>query len=199
MFHRPPPPPMTNPIDTAPNPPSPLGTRLLFGALGLAALGIGTIITLGAALAGAISIAIVGWARSRKGKSLSRRGAWLASVGGTIVVLVVLMGVVVAMDDSTTKPMSLAERAEQRQRAQQALPEWMRKMNPNAGQQTAAADSMAEKLLQNRTVVIWAGLMGAVVASTMIGTIAGSFAWGGVMLFYRGWRGRWLGVDPIPG
>ena len=187
---------MTTPVPSAP--PASLGSRILFAMLGLIALGIGTIITLGAALAGAVSIGVVGYLLSRRGKRLTRRGAWFASVTGTIGVLVVLIGIAMATDKSTTKPMTAAERAEQRARAEQAMPKWMRDLSPNAGQRTAAADSMAEKLMQNKTVVIWAGMMAAVVSSTLIGVIAGSFAWGGVMLLYRGFRGFWLGADAPP-
>ena len=187
---------MTTPETSAP--PASTGSRILFGLLGLIALGIGTLITLGAALAGAVFIGVVGYMLSRRGKRLTRRGAWFASVAGTIGVLVVLIGIAMATDKSTTKPMTAAERAEQRARAEQAMPKWMRDMSPNAGQRTAAADSMAEKLMQNKTVVVWAGMMAAVVSSTIIGVIAGSFAWGGVMLLYRGWRGSWLGADPSP-
>jgi hypothetical protein len=75
------------------------------------------------------------------------------------------------------------------------MPDWLRAMNPNAQRQTAAADSMAAQLLDNRAVMVWAGLMGAVIASAVIGTIAGSFAWGGAMLLYRGFRGEWLPQD----
>lgn len=166
--------------------------RLLFGAIGLIALGIATIITLGAALAGVISIVIAGAVLSRRQKQLTRRGAWFASVGGTMTVLVVLLGIAMLADDSTRKPASVAERAEARARAEESMPDWLRAVSPNAGQRTAAADSMAAKLLENKPVMIWAGLMGAVIGSAMIGAIAGSFAWGGFMLLYRGLRGRWL-------
>lgn len=175
-----------------PAPPASIVSRVLFVAAGLIALGIGTVITLGAALAGALSIWVAGYLFSRRGRRLTRRSAWLASVGGTVAVLAILIGIAVISDNSTTRPMSAAERAEQRARATQAMPDWLRAVNPNAERQTAAADSMATRLLENKAVVIWAGLMGAVIASAMIGTIAGSFAWGGVMLLYRGARGDWL-------
>ena len=170
---------------------SPLA-RVLFFSGGLIALGVGTIITLGAALAGAAAVGIVAYRLNRKGGRITRRGAWLASVAGTIGVLVVLIGVSVLTNDTSMRPMSAAERAEQRAKATEAMPEWLRAMSPNAQRQTAAADSMAAQLLDNRAVLVWAGLMGAVIASALIGTIAGSFAWGGVMLLYRGYRGDWL-------
>jgi hypothetical protein len=181
------------PVQTAP----PL-ERILFVSGGLIALGVGTIITLGAALAGAAAVGVAAYRMKRKGRRLTRRGAWLASVAGTIAVLAVLIGVSVLRNESSTRPMSAAERAEQRAKATEAMPEWLRAMSPNAQRQTAAADSMAAQLLDNRAVVVWAGLMGAVIASALIGTIAGSFAWGGVMMLYRGYRGDWLPATDSP-
>jgi hypothetical protein len=167
-----------------------VASRILFFAAGLVALGIGIVITLGAALAGAISIGIAAFVIARKGRRLTRRGAWLASVGGTVGVLAVLTGFVILTGED--KPMTAAERAEQRAKATEVMPEWLRAVNPNAQNQTAVADSMASRLLENKAVVVWASIMGAVIASTMIGTIAGSFAWGGVMLLYRGAKGAWM-------
>jgi hypothetical protein len=186
---------MASPDFSAPSPPpqaGPIGVRILFFVAGIVALFIGTVITLGAALAGAISIAVAAFVLHRRGKRLTRRGAWGWSVAGTVGVLAVLIGLVMLTDDQATKPISAADRAASRERAQQRMPDWIKAMNPNAGRQSAAADSMATQLLENRAVVIWAGLMGAVIASSIIGTIAGSFAWGGAMLIYRGYRGDWM-------
>src|SRR6185436_17128216 len=93
---------------------------------------------------------------------------------------------------SSVKPPTAAERAEQRARATQAMPDWLKAMNPNAQRQSQAADSMAAALLENKAVRVWAGLMGTVIAAALMGTIAGSFAWGGVMLMSRSFSGQWM-------
>ena len=169
-----------------------MASRILFFVAGIVALSVAVIITLGAALAGALSIGIIAYLMSRRGRRLTRRGAWLASVGGTVGVLAVITGLAVVWGQSNQQPMTATQRAEQRAQAKQAVPDWMKAINPSAERRTAAADSVATKLLENKAVVVWAGLMGAVIASLMIGTIAGSFAWGGVMLLYRGVKGDWL-------
>lgn len=186
--------PMTN-SPPPPLPTDPIGIRLLFGAMGFIALGIGTIITLGAALAGVLSIIVAGAVGERRRKHLTRRGAWFASVGGTMAVLIVVLSLALLADQPATTQMTAAERAAARARAQESMPDWVRAMNPNAERRTAVADSMATRLLDNKAVMVWAGLMGAVIGSAMIGTIAGSFAWGGFMLLYRGARGHWLAPD----
>ena len=172
--------------------------RAFFFLAGLVALAVGTIITLGAALAGAISIGIAAWILRRKNRRITRRGAWLASVSGTIAILALFFGVAVLLAPSVPPP-TAAERAEQRARATEAMPDWLKAMNPNAQRQTQAADSMAAALLDNKAVMVWAGMMGTVIAAALIGTIAGSFAWGGVMLLDRSFSGKWLppaAVDP---
>ena len=175
-----------------PSAPTSIAARILFFVLGVAALTVGTLITLGAALAGAVAIGIAAYMVRRKGGRLTRRGAWLASVGGTIGLLAALIAVVMLTDESSRQPLTPAQRAESRTRAQDRMPEWMKAIDPNAQRRTVAADSMADRLLQNKAVVVWAGMMASVIAATMIGTIAGSFAWGGLMLIYRGYRGEWM-------
>lgn len=190
---------------THPSPGTPAGVslpaRVFFFVAGLLALVVGILITLGAALAGALSIAGAAFMYSRRGRRLTRRGAWVSSVVGTIGVLVILIGLVTLTSETSRRPMTAAERADARARTNEALPEWLKAFNPGAQSRTAAADSMANRLLENRAVVVWAGLMGAVLSSTLIGTIAGSFAWGGVMLLYRGFKGDWMPstADPETG
>jgi hypothetical protein len=181
--------------------PSPAGStslaaRIVFFVIGVATLTIGILITIGAALAGVIGIAIAARVVSGSGRRLTRRGAWFASVAGTIAVLAVLIGLVVLTDKSSREPITPSE---SRASARERLPEWMKGINPDAERRTAVADSVAGRLLQNRAVVVWAGLMGSVIFATMVGTIAGSFAWGGVMLVYRGYKGEWMpGSRPEP-
>jgi hypothetical protein len=173
-------------------PASSMVARVLFFIGGLGTLALGVLITLGIALVGGIVTGIVAWRFSKNQRRLTRRGAWFSNVTGTAAGLALFMGYAVLAADSNTKAMTAAERAEQRAKASQAVPAWMRSINPNAEKQSAAADSMAAQLLENKAVMIWAGLMGAVIASAMIGAIAGSFVWGGIMLLYRSFTGDWL-------
>jgi hypothetical protein len=158
---------------------------------GILSLAIGTVITVGIGLSGAVAIGIAALVQKKKGRRLTRRGAWLASVGGTVAVLAALLGFAVLTNE--TKPSTAAERAEQRAKATEVMPDWLKAVNPNAEKQTQAADSMAAALLENKAVVVWAGLMGTVIAAGLMGTIAGSFVWGGVVLLHRSVVGEWLG------
>jgi hypothetical protein len=158
---------------------------------GIIALAVGAIITLGAALAGAIAIGVGALILKRKKRRITRRAAWGLSVGATIAVLALFFGISVLMTDSA-KPPTPAERAAQRERATQAMPDWLKAMNPNAQRQSQAADSMTAALLENKAVRVWASLMGTVIAAALMGTIAGTFAWGGVLLLNRSFSGEWL-------
>ena len=184
--------------ETLPRPASSILARILFFLAGIITFGIGALITLGAAIVGGILAGIVAYRLRRNQQRLTRRGAWFATVVGTVAALSLFMGYAILNSDSSAKPMTAAERAQQRSNAMQALPPWMRQMNPNAEKQSAAADSMAAQILENKAVMIWAGLMGAVIASALIGTIAGSFAWGGIMLLYRSFSGDWLPSSSVP-
>src|SRR4051812_44375038 len=100
-------------------------TRVFFFLAGLIALGLGTLITLGAALAGAITIGVTALVLRRKKRRITRRAAWLASVSGTIVVLALFFGISILLAPAA-KPPNAAERAEQRARATQAMPDWLK-------------------------------------------------------------------------
>src|SRR5689334_12110576 len=179
-----------SPLPPPPPPSASAPARIFSFVAGILALAVGTLITLGVGLVGAVAIGIAALVLRRKSRRLTRRGAWFASVGGTIAVLAVLFGLAVLTND--TKPPTAAERAEQRARATDAMPDWLKAVNPNAQKQSQAADSMAAALLENRAVVVWAGLMGTVIAAGLMGTIAGSFVWGGVLLLNRSFTGDWL-------
>jgi predicted PurR-regulated permease PerM len=188
---------MENP-QTEPRPAGSMSLRIVFFIGGLIVLGIGVLITLGAALGGAIATGIAAYVLSRRKRRLTRRGAWFASVGGTVGVLAVLTGVGVLTSEGG-QPATAAERAQRRAQAQQAMPDWLKTINPNAQRQSAQADSVVGQLLENKAVMVWAGLMVAVIASTLIGTIAGSFAWGGVMLMYKSFYGQWMPGTAVEG
>lgn len=158
---------------------------------GVIAIAIGAVITIGAGLAGAMAIGVAALVLKRKGHRVTRRGAWLASVAATIGVLAIAFGILVLGSGDSATP-TAAERAEQRARQKEMTPEWVKVISPNAQRQTEAADSIATALLDNKAVRLWAGLMGTAIAAGLMGTISGSFVWGGVMLMNRSFSGDWL-------
>jgi hypothetical protein len=164
--------------------------RVISFLAGLIALAIGAVITLGIALAGAVTIGIAALVLRKKKRRLTRRGAWFASVGGTVAALFLVFGY--SMLTNIPKPPTAAERAEQRARATQVMPDWLKAINPAAQQQTQSADSIAGAIMENKAVMVWAGLMVGFIAAALMGTIAGSFAWGGVLLLSRSFSGDWM-------
>lgn len=188
---------MENP-QTESSPAGSMSIRIVFFIGGLTVLAIGVLITIGAALGGAVATGIAAHVLSRRKRRLTRRGAWFASVGGTVGVLAVLTGIGVLAGQGS-QPTTAAERAQRRAQAQQAMPDWLRTINPNAQRQSAQADSVVGQLLENKAIMVWAGLMVAVIASTLIGTIAGSFAWGGVMMMYKSFYGQWMPSRAVAG
>jgi hypothetical protein len=194
---------MTVPEVVQPASPSPtLGTpmpmRILIFALGLLLLAFGALITLGTELIAILAMVVAWYVLKRKGRTLTHGKAWLASVGGTMVpVFVLLIG---SMLSSPMKMPTATERKaamERQQRVRDSMPELLKKLTANQRQVTPAADSIADKLLQNKKVMLWMSGMAAVLGSVMIGAFAGTLGWGAGMLLYRAARDEWLGAAPL--
>src|SRR4051812_23492830 len=160
--------------DFAPPPPikTALPVRILIFCLGLLLLAFGALITLGTELIAILAMGIAWYVLKRRGRTLSRGGAWLASVAGTMIPVLVLL--VASELRSPAKMPTAAERKaamEQQQRMRDSMPEFLKKLTANQ-QATPAADSIADKLLQNKKVMLWFAGMAAVLGSAMIGAFA---------------------------
>jgi hypothetical protein len=193
-------------MTAAPLEPSPLGSpiskRILLFVGGVLILGLGGLITLGAALIGVVSIAIVWFVQRRKGKWLTRAGAWFASVIGTMIPLLVVM-VIGFLSTPLPTPTAAERKArmEEVQRRRDSLPDFLKKIMSaqQQGNSAARTDSLAEQLLQNKPFMTWFAGIAAMIGSAMIGLFAGSLGWAGSMLVYRGARDMWMGAEVVPG
>jgi hypothetical protein len=189
---------MTTPEFIAPPIKSSLPIRILIFTLGLLLLAFGALITLGTELLAILGILVAWVIRKRQGRQLGRGGAWMASVAGAMIpVFVLLLGAMIA---SPIKPPTAAERKEsfeRQQRLRDSMPEFLRKMTANQRQSGPAVDSMADRLLQNKKVLIWFEGMAAVMGSAMVGAFAGTLGWGAAMLLYRATKDEWLGTAPL--
>lgn len=165
--------------------------RILFGVGGLLALLVGTLITVGGALIGVLGIGIVWLVMRHRKRRLTRLAAWLASAGATVAALLVLIAIGALMQPSSPNLTPEQERAAQA-RMRDSMPEWLKKMTPANPRQNAAADSMAQKLVQNKPVMVWFATMSAVVGASFLGAIIGTIAWGSIMMLARAFTGEWL-------
>jgi hypothetical protein len=172
-------------------PSAPAGQRLLFGLAGLTVLIGGGIVTLGLALVGAVAIGIAWLVLRRRNRQLTRGRAWLVSAGAVAVLFlgVFAFALLLETDGPTVSPEELAQA---RARSRDSMPAWLKTMTASSAQGSPAADSVAQKLSQNPMVMLWLGAVGAIFTSAVLGALAGTIGWGGVMLLYRAAQGRWM-------
>ena len=177
-------------------PKSPLATRVLIGLGGLLLLAVGAVITVGGELIGIAAIGIAWLWMRRRGRSLTRARAWLVSVGATAVPVVVVFVAGLMLAPTPTPEQRKQELAAAQARSRDSMPEFLKKMIPPQQQQrtSAATDSITQRLLQSRGVVVWMEAMAAVIASGMLALFAGTIGWAATMLLYRAITDDWMGA-----
>jgi hypothetical protein len=87
-------------------------------------------------------------------------------------------------------------RAAEAARSRESMPDWLKQLTSGQQQAAPAADSLANKLLDNRGFMIWVAAFGALIGASLTGAFAGTFAWGATMLLFRSVRGEWIGSSP---
>jgi hypothetical protein len=180
-------------------PKSPLSRRVVIGVGGLLLLALGAPITFGTEVVGVAAIVAVWfWMRRRKRK-LTRMGAWFVSVGATALPALVFFAISLASAPTLTPEQRKATMAAAQARRRDSVPEFLKKMMPGQQQQTsAAADSIAQRLLQNKGFMVWMTAMGTVIASGMIALFVGTIGWGATMLLFRAITDDWMGTVALP-
>jgi hypothetical protein len=143
---------------------------------------VGSLFTLGAVLLCPIGILLVWWFVRRRGRRLSRLGAWVAATSTCAVVFVsaILVGFALMPEGSFSEVMSAAETAEP------AGPEWLQRMAPQSREATPIDEFMSSK-----PVTVYFGIIGGVLPVLIMGCIAGSIGWGAALLMGFGVAGYW--------
>ena len=170
--------------------------RIAIGVGGLLLLGFGAVITLGSELVGVAAIAIAWFVLRRRQRQLTRIRAWFISVGATAIPFLILFIVGLTSAPKMTPEERRLSMAEARAR-RDSMPGWLK--GPGQQQQaTAVADSIAQRLVENRGFMVWIAAMGALIASGVGALFAGTVAWAAAMVLYRAWRDEWLGAVAEP-
>jgi hypothetical protein len=183
---------MTAPTFDEPGPkPASMTTRILVGAGGLLLLAVGVIVTVGVVLFGVAAIVVAWFVMRRRAHPLTRGRAWVI---GVLATAVPLMGffVVTMLSAPPITPAERQARAAEAARSRESMPDWMKTLTPGQQQAAPMADSIANKLLENRGFMVWAAAMGAMIGSALFGMFAGTIGWGATMLGFRAIRGDWM-------
>lgn len=175
--------------DGASAPRAGIGVRLLAGGLGVAALLVGGLFTVGTALAAPVGVGLAGWAMRKRGRALTRFGSWAAAVGAAAVgaaavatALALTLLVANLPEGSVANALAAAESAEP-----QPQPEWLERIAPYT-----APDPTVERIVKSRPAVLYFGLVGAGLGCLIMGGIAGSAGWAATFLLGYAAGGRWL-------
>lgn len=182
-------------VDSSPAPPprAGKGVRALALAGGLAALALVTVGTLGFALLALLGMAVA-WAVARgRGRPLTRGASWWGASLGVALGFAATMAFALAKTPPGT--MTQIQQRNDSLRAASPPPEppaWLRRIDPMAGKMAQDRDSTAERLARSPILLVWAGAMSTVLASSILGALVGSLGWGAALLFLFGATGRWL-------
>jgi hypothetical protein len=170
--------------------------RVAAGAAGIATLIVTTLFTLGTVLAAPVGVLIARALARRRKRELSRGAAWLGAVSASIVGVVLVFGGMMAVAPPETRDLLRAavDSAQAQEQKPTELPEWLRRINPQAAQQNAAADRLAS----SRGFVTFFGFVGLVMACSMLGTLSGSIGWLASMLLGYAITGRWIRGETVP-
>ena len=170
--------------------------RIAAGAAGIATLIVTTLFTLGTVLVAPLGVLVARALARRRKRELSRGAAWLGAVSASIVGVVLVFGGMIAVAPPETRDLlrSAVDSAQAQEQKPTELPEWLRRINPQAAQQNAAADRLAS----SRGFVTFFGFVGLVMACSMLGTLSGSIGWLASMLLGYAITGRWIRGETVP-
>jgi hypothetical protein len=175
--------------------PESMGKRIAIGTAGVLLLAVGVIVTFGVALIGVAAILASWYVIRRRDKPLTRSRAWMVSVVAIVIPLFVAFAVGIIATPRVTPEERRAREADAA-RSRESMPDWLNRLTPNQQQTAPVADSIANKLLDNRGFMIWVAAFGALIGASLTGAFAGTFAWGATMLLFRSVRGEWIGSSP---
>ena len=163
--------------------------RVLAGLAGVLTLISAAPFTIGSVLAAPLGVLGARAVARRRGRVLTRGAAWLGAVVGSFVAVALVMAAVfMTLPPGFVGEVRAAADSAQAHQPPPEIPKWLERINPAARQQAAAND----RLMQNNTFMVIGGIIGSLMASSMLGTIAGSIGWLASMLFAYAFSGRWI-------
>ncbi len=180
-----------------------LPKRVLIAVGGLLLLAVGALITVGLELIGVAAIVATWFLMRRRKRTLTRLTAWFVSVGSTAVPVLVFFAVTMMATPTPTPEQQKQALAAAQARRRDSMPEFLKKVMTRQQQQqqqqtSAAADSITQRLLQNRGFMVWLEAVGAMMASGMAAVFAGTIAWAATMLLFRAITDDWMGAVAPP-
>jgi hypothetical protein len=169
-----------------------MAKRAGLAVAGLVVLLIGVVVTLGVVLIPIASILVAWYLARRRDGQLTRGRAWVIGVLAAAIPLAVAFGIAVIAAPRETPAERRASEA-QAARSRESMPDWLKRVSPAQQPGAPAADSIANRLMDNSVFMIWIGAMGTVIGASFLGCFVGTIGWGSTMLLFGAVRGDWIG------
>ncbi len=156
--------------------------RVLAGIGGVTILALGALVSLGAALVGALGVWFASLIAKRRRLPLSRLMSWVGAIAATAIALLIAGGVVFAkLPEGAIDEFRATIDSVQ---AAQASP---------SGATREQADSARQQNPGAQTGMVIGGLIGGYIVLMMLSALYGSIGWVGALLLVFAFRGAWLG------
>jgi len=165
--------------------------RTFAGLAGLVVLGLGTLVTLGGALVGALGVGIAYWFVRRRGQRATLTKTWIGAAATSAVAIALVIAVATSLTPSGTLTKAMAEASDSVKNAPpRNQPEWLRRM-ADRNPPNAAVDSQVKNLTGSTAFMGYMMVMVMGLASMMLGVMTGTVGWAGMTLLLFGVRGYW--------
>lgn len=166
--------------------------RIFAFLAGLFLLLIGSLISFGLTLVGAVGMGIATLAKRQRRQHLSRLGGWIASVVSVAIACVVIAFVVAeAVPSNTWTHVQVAMDSASAASAKQPPPAWIERMYPGMSQRAAAQHRLSGSA-QVAFEVAGFGFVG-----TLFAGFCGTLGWFAGLLLGFGVHGEWPGTSPM--
>jgi len=171
--------------------------RIAAGLAGVLTLVFCAVFTVGTVLAAPVGVLLARTVARRRQRRLTRGAAWLGAVVASFLALLLAFAGMLAMaPPDTMKSVRASMDSAQAHQTPAELPKWLQRITPPP---TQGQRALTEQMVSSNAFVVWAGIVGTVIACAILGTIAGSIGWVASMLLAYASTGRWLpGAEVIP-
>ena len=163
-------------------------SRVAAGFAACALLLVGALFTLGVAAGAFLGVVLAWWIQRRRGRRLTRPGAWIAATSSATLLIIIGTALIFATlpDGALTEAMADARAAEP-----PPPPAWLERLG-------ADPDPATERIVTSTPFTLYFGLLGASIALLILGSIAGTLAWAASLLAGFAIRGHWpLRPQPV--
>ncbi len=169
--------------------------RVALGIIGLGLLALVSLFTLGMALLTPVGMYVADRVARRDGHRLTRGMSWFGAVLAANLGIMIFGGVALTRlpGGVTGSLQHLADSAAATSKTQKP-PDWMERIAPGA---SARAQATPTPKGLTKAFVLWAAVIGGVIACTFFALIVGTLGWLPSLLLAYAATGRWL-AGPVP-